>query len=202
MRLSYHLQEPKGFTPFRFDFVSPYRFLSAAFEFQKGATKASLLSGFDFENSRWQSLLLRANALLSKRLSVSAGTAYDLNEGQFGDVVTQARWSRGDNRLNLGTRYDARRGQLRRVALDTDMDIAAGWRLRYLAGYDSALRKLIYNETMLIRDLHCWEALLYYSEQRKLFRLDFRIKAFEWGRRDFGVGQFGQRIDTTMPEPF
>ena len=202
LRLSYHLQEPKGFTPFRFDFISPYRFLSAAFEFKRGETKASLLSGFDFENSRWQSLLMRSSAPLSKRLSVTASSAYNLNEGQFRDVVTQAQWKRGDDWLNLGARYDARRGQLRRVAVDADVDLAPRWRLRYLAGYDRALRKVIYNEAMLVRDLHCWEALFFYSQQRKMFRLDFRIKAFEWGRRDFGLGRFGQRVDSTMPEPY
>jgi hypothetical protein len=200
LRIDYHLLEPKGFTPFRFDFISPYRVASAALDVQGKRSKASLLSGFDVENSRWQDILFRSQFSAGSRLKMGLSAGYDPNEGKWRDAVLQARWARGNDLLGLAARYDARRGKLRRLAADADVTAAKRWRVRYFVGYDNMQGRFIYNEVLLTRDLHCWEAILFYSQQRKIVRLDLRIKAFEWGGRDFGVGRFGQRIDSTLPD--
>jgi hypothetical protein len=202
LRIDYHLLEPKGYAPFRFDFISPYRTATAALDLRAKRARASLLSGFDFEASRWHDVLFRGQMSAGRRLSLNLSAGYDPNAGQGRDVALQARWEKGDESLGISGRYDLRRGQLRRVAADADLRAGRRWRARYLVGYDNLQRRFIYNEVLLTRDLHCWEAVLFYSQQRKLVRFDLRIKAFEWGARDFGIGRFGQRIDSTLPDVY
>jgi len=199
-RIDYHLLQPKGFTPFRFDLIIPYQVATAALDIQGKRSKASLLSGFDVETSRWQDILFRSQFGAASRLKMGLSAGYDPNAGQWRDTLLQARWARGDEVLGLAARYDALRGKLGRLAADADVTVARGWRVRYFSGYDNVERRFIYNEILLTRDLHCWEAALFYSQQRKIVRFDLRIKAFEWGGRDFGIGRFGQRIDTSLPD--
>jgi len=201
--VNYYLMEPKGYSPFQFDYLGAYRWATTGLSYQRGLRqRASLLTGFDTRSSRWQDLMLRIETPLSRTLSLVGATSYDLNEGEQRDMVAQARFDDFRTALSLGLRYDPRISTWRRVSAELDWQATPKWRIGYLTAYDGLTHDFVYNEAVLTRDLHCWEARLYYSEQSDLLRLDLRIKAFEFGAGGFGTGRFGQRLDTSQAQPY
>jgi len=201
-RLNYLLLERKGYSPFLFDYIGSYRSLTSGLERRTSSSRLSLVAGHDLRSSRWHDLLARADVRVSPSLRLTAATGYDFNRGRQRDVLARALIGSGRFRLAIGTRYDPNRGEWPRVNTDLDWRIDPKWRLQMLSGYSGTTRQLLYNEVMVTRDLHCWEARLFYSKQRRLFRIDLRIKAFEWGDYDYGLGRFGQMLDTSVGDMF
>jgi lipopolysaccharide export system protein LptA len=201
-RLNYLLLERKGYSPFRFDYIGSYRSLTAGVERRTSDSRLSLVAGQDLLSSRWHDLLARADVRLSPGLRLTTTTGYDFNRGQPRDVLTRALIGSGRFRLGVGARYDPNHGEWPSINTDLDWRVAPKWRLQALSGYSGTAHEWLYNEIMLTRDLHCWEASLFYSQQRQLFRIDLRIKAFEWGGYDYGLGRFGQILDTSVGDLF
>lgn len=201
--LNYYLLQPEGYTPFQFDYLGRYQWAAGGLTYQRGLRqRASLLTGFDLQTNRWQDLMFRAETPLSRTLRLVGSTSYDVNRGEPRDLVAQTRFDDYRTAWSLGVRYDPRLRIWRRVSSELDWQATPKWRIAYLTGYDGLERRFIYNEVLLIRDLHCWEARLYYSQQRRLFQFDLRIKAFQWGPGGFGTGQFGQYLDTSQGQPY
>jgi hypothetical protein len=199
--VGYTLLEPKGFTPFRFDYIGAYR--SAAFDltYNRGERRrAQVRTGYDARLSRWQDVIARVEAPLHRNLQLGLSGGYDPNRGEPRDLLARLRF--GDHRttLDLGARYQPGSGKVQRVTGTLDWVADPKWRLQVLTSWDGLQHKFVYGEVLLTRDLHCWQAVAYYSLQRNLFRLDFRIKAFDWGRPDFDVGRYGQHLDTSLGE--
>jgi hypothetical protein len=201
-RLNYLLLERKGYSPFRFDYIGVYRSLTAGVERRTSGSRLSLVAGHDLRASRWHDLLARADFRVSPSLRLTATTGYDFNRGRPRDVLARALIGAGRFRLGVGARYDPNHGEWPTVNTDLDWRVSPKWRLQMLTGYSGTARELLYNEIMVTRDLHCWEARLFYSKQRDLFRIDLRIKALEWGGYDYGLGRFGQMLDTSVGDLF
>lgn len=198
---NYHLLEPKGYTPFRFDWIGRYQSLAGGLNMEADRARIALLSGYDFRSKRWQDLLARMDFQLRDNLRFLTSAAYDLNQRKPRDIINRIEFFSGAKlRVRLGSRFDPNQKRWRRAMLDLYWQLTPKWRVEALTGYDGLQRKLLYNEVMVTHDLHCWEARFQYSLQRKMFRVDLRIKAFEWGRRDFGVGRYGQYLDTSTGE--
>jgi len=201
LRTNYYLLKPKGYTPFRFDYVGNYQAAGASLNFDNGpAGRASLVTGFDLETSTWRNLQGRLNQRLSPTVSLALASTYNLNRGEAQDLSALGQLVDRRTAWLLGLRYDPRTSQWRRITSDLAWQVTDKWRIQSISGWDGGTRQFIYNEVLVVRDLHCWEALFYYSRSRRLFRLDLRIKAFEWGRRDFGVTRSGQYISPLPPE--
>ena len=81
---------------------------------------------------------------------------------------------------------------MRRVSTNLSWVITPRWRLQWLGGYDAPNKKLLYNEFLVTRDLHCWDVSAYYSYQQKYFYLYFRLKALDIPLPRFGIGRGGQ----------
>jgi hypothetical protein len=200
-QLGYTLLEPKGFTPFRFDYIGSYR--TAAFDLNYRRSeryRARLRTGYDARFSRWQDVLARVDMPLHRNLQLGVSTGYDPNRGMPRDLLTTLRFGDYRTALQVSTRYQPRDGRLLRATSYLDWVATPKWRIQILSSYDGIQHEWVYGEVLLTRDLHCWQAMAYYSLQRNLFRLEFRIKAFEWGKPDFGVGRYGQYLDTSMGE--
>lgn len=208
--LTYRYQMPRGFTPFRFDFVGRYNIATAGINYQDNSkVRFSLLTGYNFEQPQfpWQDVTLRFSFQPTNSLLFYTATGYDINRSQWRTLINQLRVRAGDRfRLDVGTRYDTIRKEIAagRLVLDTAIDRLT--RLQAVASYNGFTRNFDYSGVMLTRDLHCWEASLIYTRQTGFFEsqgimLNLRIKAFPLFS-DFGVGAFGQALDTSVGQVY
>jgi hypothetical protein len=200
-RLGYSLLEAKGYSPFRFDYIGSYRTAATDLVYRRGDRYRALLrTGFDANASRWQDVIALLELPLQRNLQLGISGGYDPNRGQPRDLLAQVRFGDYRTALDVSARYQPQTHKLQRVSTALDWVANPKWRVQLLTSYDGTQRQLVYGEMMVTRRLHCWEAIAYYSLQRNLFRLDFRITAFEWGKPDFSVGRYGQYIDTSLGE--
>ena len=78
------------------------------------------------------------------------------------------------------------------------------WKLQGIAGWNAYTNGFDYRAFRLTKDLHCLEATITYTDDvgyrnASGLRFDLKIKAFP--TQDlFGIGQYGQAIDTSMGE--
>lgn len=204
--LNYRYLQPNGFTPFRFDFIGKYNFLNARVDLQETSRfKFSVYSGYNFDQPdfRWQDLVARATFAPSDRYLFYASTGYDVNRSQWRALINQVRFRfPGDLKFDVGTRYDFQANKFATIKTQLDTPLGRLWRVRANAGYNGFTNTFDYRNVQLVRDLHCWEMALSYVDQRGFwqergFQLSIRIKAFPVFDR-FGVGQFGQSLDTSV----
>lgn len=196
--LRYTVQQRHGFTPFRFDQVYPYETVTDALDFVTPRFRMNVASGRDLENGRWQDLTMRTEHEILTDLRLTNSTAFDLNNDRWRDLVSQLNWQANPQvNLKIGTRYNLAEGGMRNVSTELGWVLGPWWRLQWLGGYDGIRKELLYNEFLVVRDLHCWDAALYYSYQRKYVYLTLRIKALNVPLPGFGIGRGGQVLDTS-----
>jgi hypothetical protein len=89
----------------------------------------------------------------------------------------------------------------------TDKREQAGYTLRVLGGYDGLTDQITYKGFELTRTWHDWELSGIYQDNNQsvtpgsTFYLNFRLKAFP-GYEPFGVGTFGQGLDTGIGQVY
>lgn len=201
---TYRRQESRGFTPFLFDIVYPYNSIVDSIQYETPGTatnpspfRATLTSGRDLENKRWQDIALVTTTRFGSHFGMNQSVSYDVNSGAWRDLVSQYSWRPGQLvTFNLGSRYDLETSTLRRVSTELDWVISPVWRLQWLGGYDGVTKDFSYNEFLLTRDLHCWDASLYASQQQKYVGLFVRLKALNIPLPRFGIGNGGQVLNT------
>ena len=198
--VSYGRQKSRGFTPFQFDATYPFETANDSLQYLTTYTQTYLSSGRDLENNRWQDISLRSDIQVTPTFATRQAVGYDPNTGTWRDLVSEFRVSKGpaDPSLtaNLGTRYSIDSGMLRRISTELSWVITPQWRLHWLGGYDGTNKELLYNEFLLTRDLHCWDVSAFYSYQRKMVYLYFRIKALNLPLPFFGIGRAGQVLSS------
>lgn len=204
--LTYRYQRPRGFTPFRFDFIGRYNILNSSLNIQDGdRLRLSLLTGYNFEQKDfpWQDVVLRAAYQVTPSFLLYTATGYDINRSRWRAVINQFRIRAGnDFRLDIGTRYDTDSKQLGSIRAVLDTPLGSKTRLQAVAGYNGISNEFDYRSLRLTRDLHCWEVSLIYTDQGGFYSdkgitLNFRIKAFPLFE-NFGTGAFGQSLDTSV----
>jgi len=207
-RLTYNYQRPEGYSPFRFDYTGKYNYLRGVIDYQDSRElRWSLSTGYDLGRDEypWQDLALRLAAHPSPSYAFSLSTGYDLNRSRWRNLISRFQVSVPDRiGLDIGTRYDIETGKLGLARGRLDLRIGRKWRLEGITSWNGITRKFDYKSFRLTRDLHCWEASLVYNDETgfrkdKGLRLELRIKAFP-GVDRFGIGQYGQAVDTSMGE--
>jgi hypothetical protein len=209
----YTRQESHGYTPFRFDKIYPYESVTESANFDNRHSlqlgtgrhqRFDLATGRDLRLNRWQDLTARSDTELFQGVGMTNSTAYDLNNHLWRDLVSQLTWEKESLvNLKVGTRYNLNEGQLSNVSTDLAWIISPKWRVQWLNGYDGLRHEMLYNEILVVRDLHCWDAALYYSYQQKYVFLHLRMKALNLAIPGFGIGRGGQVLDTTsLGSPF
>ncbi|MHB9038579.1 MAG: hypothetical protein ACYC64_18160, partial [Armatimonadota bacterium] len=211
LTLTYRFQRPNGFTPFRFDFVSNYNIVNAALNLKQGeVNKFSLITGYNFQQKQfpWQDAVIRWSVQPTRSLLLYTATGYDFNRTRWRPVINQLRIRSGNDafRFDLGTRYDTTLSKLSSIRGLLDTRVNSKTRLQANAGYNGLTGNFDYQNFKITRDLHCWELALIFTNQTGFYkeqgiRLNLRIKAFPLFE-DFGVGTFGQALDTSVGEVY
>lgn len=208
--LTYRYQRPRGFTPFRFDFVGRYNIINASLNLEETDTfKLSLIGGYNFDQPRfpWQDSVIRFTIKPAPGLLFYTATGYDFNRGKLRQVINQLRIRSGDRfRLDLGSRFDPTRNKFATVAGLLDTPLGNKNRIQAVAGWNGISNSFDYRSVRLTRDLHCWEASLTYVDQGGFYNnrgvfFNLRIKAFPM-LDDFGMGSFGQALDTSVGQVY
>ena len=190
---SYRKNQYHGYSPFRFDAAYPSETISEGMQFITPTTRLYLNTGKDLKNDRWQDLLFRSEVAMTPAFRMNHSVAYNLNNGQWRDLVSTFRYDRSEViALGVDTRYDMEGARMRRVSTNLAWVINPQWKVQWLGGYDAPSKKLLYNEFLVTRDLHCWDVSAYYSYQQKYFYLYFRLKALDIPLPQFGIGRGGQ----------
>lgn len=207
-RLTYNYQRPEGYSPFRFDYTGKYSYIRALTDFQDSSRLRWTLStgyAFDRKDYRWQDLALRLTAKPNSNYSFSVSTGYDINRSKWRILMNQIRVNLPERlALDVGTRYSIEEGRFDVIRSRLDWRVNDKWRLEGIAGWNGTSKAFEYRSFRVTRDLHCWEASLVYNDESG-FRTDrsisfeLRLKAFPTVDR-FGIGQYGQPLDTTMGE--
>ena len=210
-RVYYYYQRPEGYSPFRFDYTGKYNYMRAIMDYQdEQKLRWSLSSGYNFSGNSaypWQDLTLRLVAHPSPSYGLALSTGYDINRSKWRNLISQFRLMNGDRTtLDLGVRYDIEAGKIGTARSSFDFQLTKKWRLEGITSWNGITKQFDYKAFRLTRDLHCWEASLVYSEEPGAFNdkslgLQFRIKAFPSADR-FGIGQYGQAVDTSLGEYF
>jgi hypothetical protein len=208
--LSYRYQRPRGFTPFRFDYVGRYNIATASLNLQDSEKfKLSVFSGYNFEQQDfpWQDITIRFSFQPTSSFLFYTATGYDVNRSQWRTLINQIRVRARDRfRMDIGTRYDTIREQLAQARVVLDSALGPKMRLQAVSDYNGFTKQFDYSSVMLTRDLHCWEASLVYTRQTGFFEsqgvtFNLRIKAFPFFR-EFGAGQFGQALDPSVGQVY
>ena len=207
-RVSYSYQQPQGYSPFRFDYTGKYNYSRAVLEYQeKEKLRWNISTGYNFGQASypWQDISLRLTAHPKPSYAYSLSTGYDLNQSRWRNLIGQIRLLRGDRlALDLGARYDLQTGQIGLARGRFDLPIGKLWRIEGITSWNGITKQFDYQAFRLTRDLHCWEASIVYSQEPGVLNssgisLELKIKAFPTQDR-FGIGQYGQSIDTSMGE--
>ncbi|MCL5103281.1 MAG: hypothetical protein M1133_04095, partial [Armatimonadetes bacterium] len=138
--LTYRLQQPKGFSPFRFDFITKYNIVNASLNVRDTEKfKLSLLTGYNFEQKQfpWQDATLRFSIQPTSSFMLYTATGYDFNRSRWRTLINQVRIRAGEDfKLDFGTRFDTTRSKLADVRTQMDTKVGSKTRLQALAGYN------------------------------------------------------------------
>ena len=211
VNFNYTYQRPEGGTPFLFDRLAQFHNITADVGFlDNQRIEFTARVGYDLSRNSfggmssqpWQTL--SANLLLRPRSWIRFQNlfSFDPNTGKFISVDNDLR-IRGhrDFQMDLVARYDPQQHKFGSINGYWSVPISTDWRLTGLCQYNGYLNRFESRNLQIVKDLHCMEASLSYTENPYGFRNDrqiwfqLRIKAFPLYRM-LGIGQFGQAIDT------
>jgi hypothetical protein len=214
LNINYTYQQPQGGTPFRFDQQGRYHALNADLGvLDDRRVQLTARVGYDLSQSAlssfhqpWQTL--SANILVRPVdwARFRSLLSFDPNTGKFVSATADLRF-RGRNEFawDIVGRYDPRTHKFGQINSYINLPIGKLWRVIGLVQYNGYLNRFESRNIQIIHDLHCMEASITYIDNPFGFRNDkqiffnLRIKAFPLFQR-FGVGQFGQAIDTSVGE--
>jgi hypothetical protein len=91
--------------------------------------------------------------------------------------------------LNINQSYS--RGGVYQIWFNGDLKPTKNWSLSYSARYDWQTRSLIDFSFGLVRDLHCWEAILNFNQLGDEWRYDFKIRIKAIPEVSIGKGLLG-----------
>ncbi len=188
-----------GYTPFSFDTVSKLETLTDNVRLLRGRLDVTIACGRDMVYNQWQNLTLTSVVPIGQTAESSQQFSYDLNAHQWGDVVSQYSWFPGPRvTCNLGTRFGLQPRQLKQIATQVNWVVTPQWHIQWHGGYDGIYHQINYDEFLLTRDLHCWDATIMYSQSQKYVGFYMRLKAFNTPLPNFGIGRGGQALNTDL----
>jgi len=216
VNFNYTYQRPYGGTPFRFDQQGQYHALNVDAGFlEDRRVQLTARVGYDFSQGNfgglstpWQTL--SANLLVRPVEWARSRTllSFDPNTGKFVSATTDLRFrGRNDFALDIVGRYDPRVHKFGSLNAYLNLPIGSLWRVIALVQYNGYLSRFESRNLQITRSWDCLEASFTYIDNPFGFRNDkqvffnLRIKAFPFFQQ-FGVGQFGQAIGTSVGDSF
>ena len=204
--VSYRRNIVEGFTPFFFDTRYPSHSITDNVIYERGDPAdprhyytARLSSGRDLLNKRWRDVTLVTRMPAGADIIMTHQLGYDPNTRQWRDWTSGYSWTPNERLVvNLGTRYNIEEHRLSRIAGEIDWVLNSQWRVQHRASLDTATGVFNYNELLLTRDLHCWDATLFVSDTHQTVGLFLRLKALDIPIPSFGIGRGGEVLDATL----
>lgn len=206
--MDYRYLRPYGFTPLRTEYTGTTNFASAGLEWNTGrAFSLRAYTGYDlFARQRgsrpWQPLNLGIQWQPNNMWSLNVQSTLNLNEGQWNYLRAYLRARSQAFSMNLNGVYDPIRRQWANGSLWLDTQVfKTPLRVQTYLTYNGYAKRFEGRQLLFTWDLHCWEMSVGYIDNPLGFRADrevvfrLRIKAFPEAQR-FGVGQFGQLLET------
>jgi hypothetical protein len=206
--MDYRYLRPYGFTPLRTEYTGTTNFASAGLEWNAGrAFSLRAYTGYDiFARQRgsrpWQPLNLGVQWQPNAIWSLNVQSTLNLNERQWNYLRAYLRARSRAFSMNLNGVYDPIRHQWANASLWLDTQVfRTPLRVQTYLTYNGYVKRFEGRQLLLTWDLHCWELSVGYIDNPLGFRADrevvfrLRIKAFPEAQR-FGVGQFGQLLET------
>ncbi len=205
---SYQYMRPYGYTPLRTEYTGSTNFASAGLEWNASPTLSlRAYTGYDlFARQRgsrpWQPLNVGLLWQPSNTWQLNVQSTLNLNEGQWNYLRAYLRGRSERFAVNLNGVYDPVRHQWASANLWLDAPVfGTPLRVQTYLTYNGYVKRFEGRQLLLTWDLHCWELSVGYIDNPLGFRADrevvfrLRIKAFPETQR-FGVGQFGQSLET------
>ena len=93
--------------------------------------------------------------------------------------------------FSLNVSHSYRRGGTYQIWFNGDIKPTKNWNLSYSARYDWQTKKLVDYSFGLVRDLHCWEAMLNFNQLGDDWRYDFKVRIKAIPEVSIGKGLFG-----------
>lgn len=210
ININYAYQQPEGGSPFRFDQQSHFHALNADAGYLDNKNfQLSARVGYDLSHNQfagiqtpWQTLSTNMVIRPVDWFRFKNLNTFDPNTGKFITSTFDLRF-RGPNQFStdIVAKYDPQRHTFGQLNSYFNLPILKDWRILGLFQYNGYLSRFESTNLQIIKDLHCMEASFTYinnpfgytNDKQILFSL--RIKGLPTFQR-FGVGQFGQAIDT------
>ncbi|GIV19955.1 MAG: hypothetical protein KatS3mg023_1706 [Armatimonadota bacterium] len=205
---NYRYLRPYGFTPLRTEYTGTTNFASAGLEWNASrALSIRAYTGYDlFARQRgsrpWQPLNLGLQWQPNPAWQLNVQSTLNLNEGQWNYLRAYLRARTDAFSMNLNGVYDPIRHRWASANLWLDTQLfRTPLRVQTVVTYNGYVNRFEGRQLLLTWDLHCWEMSVGYIDNPLGFRTDrevvfrLRIKAFPEAQR-FGVGQFGQSLET------
>jgi len=206
--MEYRYLRPYGFTPLRTEYTGSINFASSGLEWNASRVfSLRAYTGYDlFARQRgsrpWQPLNLGIQWQPTDMWSLNVQSTLNLNEGQWNYLRAYLRARSEAFSMNFNTVYDPIRRQWANASLWLDTQVfGLPLRVQTYLTYNGYAKRFEGRQLLLTWDLHCWELIVGYIDNPLGFRADrevvlrLRIKAFPEAQR-FGVGQFGQLLET------
>lgn len=210
VNINYTYQRAEGGTPFNFDVQGGYNAINADLGVLSDPHfQATARVGYDFNQTgfgaiAWQTF--SANLLFkpSRYFQWQNLITYDPNSNRF-IAVTSTIHARGPDKLalDLVTRYDAQLHTFGNINGYINLPFAKVWRLVALFQYNGYIGRFMSQDFQLTRNYGCLTMGITYINNPFGFRNDrslyftLQINAFPVSNQ-FGIGQFGQAIDTSV----
>ncbi len=212
ININYAYQQSEGGSPFRFDQQSRFHALNAdAGLLDNKAFQLSARVGYDLSHNQfggvqapWQTLSTNMMIRPVDWFRFKNLNTFDPNTGKFITSTFDLRF-RGGNQFStdIVAKYDPQRHTFGQLNSYFNWPILKEWRILGLFQYNGYMSRFESTNLQIIKDLHCMEASFTYinnpfgytNDKQILFSL--RIKGLPTFQR-FGVGQFGQAIDTSI----
>jgi len=176
--LSYGLQHGSGFSPLFMDSVYPNSTVTDSLQYLTPSLKLSLTAGRDLQWNRWHDVALTAEEHAGTHLILRQNVSYDPNMARWRDLTNQLDWQQDPRlALSLYTRYNLDQHLLRSATAQLQWHVTPQWQLWWRGNYDGT--QFLWNEWLIVRDLHCWEVGLRFDTVNGDVGLTLRPKAIE-----------------------
>lgn len=199
-RLNYNWQESRGFTPLG-DRQGNASMASGGFTFDwQKKYVLTLTSGFDFKTDFYQIFAARLITKPYDTLETETTAEYDFNRTK-GRNLTQSLLYKPSDVTHYRTIFNYDMEKKKGVRWDNELGTKLGpwWQLLYKNSYSpQAQRKFVYNDILLVRDLHCWEARFSYRSAFKQIYVELSIKAFPTEKIKLGADPQGVSYEASF----
>lgn len=187
--------DPHGSAALRQDWTADSNRITSGLARRGEHTVLRFNTGYDLRGDQWQDLTASAQLQPTRFSRVSLQTGYSFRRDELRPITLRYDYANPDRLyMDLSTQYYPERGGLQRVRADIDWVINDKWEVETLLGYNAPTGRFDYADFRVVRDLHCWIAMLSYNAQQSEVRFQMSLKAFPWLSQYFGIGGRGQRL--------